>query len=174
MCDRRCVVCGPIDDMQFVVGPLRHCAQASPLDALSTRSLVADQPVLGLSDPAGQRWGTAAAAPLGTSSEVPSGWSQRLVAAGSVKPALPADLAVGSGVRRGLASSTHATTTFSPSRSARSLGRALAPCGRLRTLTACAASWCSGLGQSRPIQTGVHHVVVLVHRNAAFQRVARA
>ena len=38
--------------------------------------------------------------------------------------------------------------------------RALAPCGRLRTLTACAASWCSGLGQSRPTQTGVRHVDV--------------
>ena len=40
-------------------------------------------------------------------------------------------------------------------------GRALAPCGRLRTLTACAAPWCSGLGQSRPIRTGVRHVVVV-------------
>ena len=38
--------------------------------------------------------------------------------------------------------------------------RALAAVGRLRTLTACAASWCSGLGQSRPTQTGVRHVAV--------------
>jgi DNA repair protein RadC len=30
------------------------------------------------------------------------------------------------------------------------MGRALAAVGRLRTLTACAASWCPGLGQSRP------------------------
>ena len=36
----------------------------------------------------------------------------------------------------GLAVSTHATTPFSPSRSARSLRRARAACGRLRTLTA--------------------------------------
>ena len=55
-----------------------------------------------------------------------------------------------------------------------SAGRSLAPFGRLRTLTAALRREGFGLGQSRPIKTGVPHVAVffLLRSCPAFERAA--